>query len=182
MTSQSEEPMIGRSLAGQALVSDQAAARLDPSGFDPSRVHICSFDDGEDYVIHVGERVYFFNFSEMFGPLFVGTKGQEIDNDKIQQSAWRAVSIWKRQGKRTAPQGVNARAIWDEPPPITHFYVKSGRSRVIVRSDTPDGCDDVFSREIFIPCDSDGSPKGGGADAVHDSAGAQHIANPEVHP
>jgi hypothetical protein len=27
----------GRALAGQALVSDQAAARLAPSGFDPSR-------------------------------------------------------------------------------------------------------------------------------------------------
>ena len=39
MTSQSEDnPMIGRALAGQALVSDQARLRgLDPSGFDPSR-------------------------------------------------------------------------------------------------------------------------------------------------
>lgn len=31
------DDILGRDPSGQALVSDQAASRLDPSGFDPSR-------------------------------------------------------------------------------------------------------------------------------------------------
>ena len=33
---------VGRAPSGQALVSDQAPAGLDPSGFDPSRVEVLS--------------------------------------------------------------------------------------------------------------------------------------------
>lgn len=121
-----------------------------PDGFDLSCVHICSITDGEDYVIRVGERTYFFEWSDMFGPLFVGARGQDIDNTRIQESALVAVSLWKRQGMQTAPQGKHLRAIWAEPATATHYYVRRGRSREIIRSDEPPGYDADFSQEIFI--------------------------------
>jgi hypothetical protein len=107
-------------------------------------------DDENDYSIRVGERTYFFEFDAMWGPLFVGARGHEIDNSRVQQSAFRAVSIWARQGKRTRPLGKYLQAIWDEPPKITHTYVRQGRSRLIIKTDTPEGCDHDFSEEVFV--------------------------------
>lgn len=111
---------------------------------------LTSIGDQQDYVIHVGKRVYFFEFSEMFGPTFVSPRGKEIDNTRVQLSAFRAVSLWKRQGKRTGPQGLHSRAIWDEPPAATYTYVKRGKSREIIHRDEPEGYDPDFSEEIFV--------------------------------
>lgn len=111
---------------------------------------LTSIGGQRDYVIRVGERVYFFEFSAMFGPNFVSPHGKAIDNARVQESALRAVSLWKRQGRRTEPQGRHLRAIWDEPPTATYTFVKRGRSREIIRSDEPEGYDPDFSPEIFV--------------------------------
>lgn len=111
---------------------------------------LTSIGDQLDYVIRVGERVYFFEFSEMFGPTFVSPHGKTIDNARVQESALRAVSLWKRQGKRTEQQGRHLRAIWDEPPAATYTFVKRGRSREIIHCDEPAGYDPDFSEEIFV--------------------------------
>lgn len=111
---------------------------------------LTSIGDQRDYVIRVGGRVYFFDFSAMFGPNFVSPHGKAIDNARVHQSAFRAVSLWKRQGKRTEPQGRHLRAIWNEPPAATYTFVKRGRSREIIHCDEPEGYDPDFSEEIFV--------------------------------
>lgn len=118
---------------------------------DGVRAVLTVSDDMNDYTIHVGERTYFFQFDSMWGPLFVGPRGHEVDNSRVLQSAWRAVALWSRQGKRTRTQGKHLSAIWDEPPQITYTYVKQGRSRVIIATDAPEGSDPDFSEEVYIP-------------------------------
>ncbi len=168
------------------------------SGFDPSRVSrvvrrggttetyfqggvITSFSDPGTFRIRTPSSNWYFEWSDRFGALRVGPNGETRDQPSWKSPFWRVTALWARQGKLTEQVGKFLWAIWNEPPKAIHYFVKRGRSRVIVRSDIPDGFDDVYSVETYIECDSDGNPKGEDAQrlsAKHDSAAIAQPSDP----
>ena len=61
--------------------------------------------------ISVRGRVFNFSFDERWGPLFIGKRGGEIDQQRIPNYAFDAVSIWHRQGENVD----NGEAVWKQP-------------------------------------------------------------------
>jgi hypothetical protein len=82
----------GRVLTDQALVSDQAATHLDPTGFDPSRGDVILRKEVFDFLM--GEGAY---DGTWFGDLNAGLPGRFW---------WRAVL---RAAQRESAQGTEAR-------------------------------------------------------------------------
>lgn len=119
--------------------------------------HICTFSEPEDYRITDGKRVWFFDWSERFGPSLTNGKGDILANPCPSERSpfWRCLNLWARQGKRWEPSaGKGIRnAVWDEPP--AGRYVLDARG-VIISVDEPDGFDDDYSPCEFV--DEAGQP------------------------
>ena len=75
-------------------------------------IHLCSFSDPGDYRIAVGGRERLFEFSEMFGPLLVGKRGEPLATQPQSGPVLEAISYWAQQGKRVE----NGRCVWTAPP------------------------------------------------------------------
>ena len=120
-------------------------------------VHICTFSDPCDYRITDGKRVWFFDWSEQFGPSLTNGRGTILSNPCPSEKSrfWRCVELWRAQGKRSEPDVSNSlrNAVWDEPPVGT--YVLDERS-VIIRHDEPAGFHDRYSAKRFV--DAAGNP------------------------
>jgi hypothetical protein len=138
-----------------------------PSGFDPSRVTrverhagttcthfvggvFTTFSDPGTFRIYVGSQAWFFEWSDRFGALRVGPRGETREQPGLNSPFWRATALWPRQGKRTESIGKRVRALWDDPPPVTHYYEKRGRQRFVLRTDQPEGYDPLYSEERYI--------------------------------
>lgn len=68
--------------------------------------------DAADYRIRVDGREYLFEFSAMFGPLFIGKRGHEINQSSVPLGAFEAVTQWHGQGKRIGESGF---CVWRPP-------------------------------------------------------------------
>lgn len=119
--------------------------------------HICTFSEPEDYRIKSGKFIWFFDWSDRFGPSLTNGKGDILANPWPSERSpfWRAFHLWLRQGKRWEPSGVKGirAAIWDEPP--AGRYVVDPRG-VILKTDEPAGFDSDYSQVEFI--NEDGTP------------------------
>ena len=71
------------------------------------------WSDPATYRIDVAGRIFLFDFSDMFGPLVVGRRGQEVKQPGARDPFWRAITLWRWQGKRVGSDGL---CIWEEPP------------------------------------------------------------------
>jgi hypothetical protein len=137
------------------------------TGFDPSRVTrvdkhdgttcahfvvgvFCSFSDPGTFRINAGSQTWYFEWSDRFGALRVGPRGETREQPNWRSPFWTIAALWARQGKRTETIGRRVWALWDQPPVATHYFIRKGRSRVIVRSDVPEGYDDGYSEERFV--------------------------------
>src|SRR5688572_10686342 len=56
-------------------------------------VRICSFHDADGEVT-VGGVVYRFEFSKMFGPLWIGKTGKVLSNQNPKRAVWEAFYDW----------------------------------------------------------------------------------------
>lgn len=92
---------------------------------DGSPVFIDCFGDGR-YVIHVGDQIIHFDWSDRFGPLSTRKNGQPRELG-WRHPFWRAASLWNLQGRRLDGK----RAIWHEPkrPVLKHI---SGRNYQVI--------------------------------------------------
>lgn len=80
-----------------------AAARI-------SRGHICSFSDQRDYQIALNGEIFRFEFSDQFGPVVLGKRGELLEaQPRPSHMFWKATSEWLLQGKRVCPCGM---CIW----------------------------------------------------------------------
>lgn len=71
--------------------------------------------DGVTYKMRVDNKILLFEFSERFGPLVVGKRGQEVAQPKASKF-YEQVTLWSRQGKRMR----DGFCVWTpEPIPIT---------------------------------------------------------------
>lgn len=118
---------------------------------------ICTFSEPEDYRITDGTRVWFFDWSDRFGPSLTNGKGDILANPwPSERSAfWRCFRLWHDQGKRwelTEIKGVRV-ALWDEPP--AGRYVVDARG-VIISSDEPTHFHERYSAKIYV--DQNGEP------------------------
>ncbi|MDE2442007.1 MAG: hypothetical protein KGP14_13370 [Betaproteobacteria bacterium] len=88
------------------------------------------FGDG-DYEIEVRGETIHFDWSDRFGPIPLGKRGREIDLGPGHKF-WRAVSLWKLQGKQLEGN----RAIWHEPkkPVLQHL---GGRNYLVIEDGEP---------------------------------------------
>ncbi|HYI43713.1 MAG TPA: hypothetical protein VD768_08845 [Sphingomicrobium sp.] len=117
---------------------------------------LTSFSDPGVYRIVHGASAWFFEWSDRFGALRVGPRGETRKQPGWKSPFWTITAIWAKQGKRVRQVGRHAIALWDQPPVITHYWVRQGRKRVIVRSDEPEGSND-YSEERFVECDVAGA-------------------------
>ncbi|AYO76412.1 hypothetical protein [Sphingobium yanoikuyae] len=121
--------------------------------------HICTFSDPEDFRIAnaSGKLVWFFDWSDRFGPSLTNGKGDILPDPWPSERSpfWRVFHLWLRQGKRWGPSGVKGirAAIWDEPPP--GHYVVDQRG-VIIETNEPEGFDSDYTPVEFV--NEDGSP------------------------
>ena len=121
--------------------------------------HICTFSEPEDYRIAnaSGKLMWFFDWSDRFGPSLTNGKGDILDNPwpSERSTFWRCFHLWLRQGKRWEPSGCKGirKALWDEPP--AGRYVVDPRG-VIVSTDEPEGFDSDYSPCVFV--DEAGNP------------------------
>jgi len=105
---------------------------------DGALMRICSFSDPQDYRITVAGKVFRFDFSQRFGPLFVDANGRELSRQPgPKREVWKAVTYWLRQGKRVGEDGL---CIWDYPRPTTLIRCSlRGRTAIVVGRIEPDG-------------------------------------------
>lgn len=71
--------------------------------------HICTFSDPQDYRIQINGHTHRFDWSDRFGPLFLGKDGRDLKNQNQQKLVWDALGQWSKQGKRLCANGF---AIW----------------------------------------------------------------------
>jgi hypothetical protein len=109
--------------------------------------------------ITVGNKRWWFEWSDRWGPLRVRKDGGSAEQPGWRSPFWRAACIWNAQGRRTNLQS----AIWHEPPPITHYYRQIGkRTRVLVETIEPPGSIEGYSEEMYVAIASaDTRPEGG---------------------
>ena len=71
--------------------------------FTRGAARICNFSDAHDYRITDGTRVWFFDWSDRFGPSLTNGKGSIRANPYPPERSpfWRCVALWQRQGKRS---------------------------------------------------------------------------------
>lgn len=122
--------------------------------------HICTFSEPDDYRITDGKRVWFFDWSDRFGPSLTNGKGDILANPWPAERSpfWRCFGLWLAQGKRWEPsaaKGIRS-ALWDEPP--VGRYVVDSRG-VIISADEPEGFHDLYSPCEFV--DQAGNPHRG---------------------
>lgn len=119
--------------------------------------HICTFSEPDDYRITDGKRVWFFDWSERFGPSLTNGKGDVLTNPWPGERSrfWRVFHLWLRQGKRWEPSAVKGirKAVWNEPP--AGRYVVDTRG-VIVETHEPEFFDETYSPRIYV--DQAGQP------------------------
>lgn len=85
------------------------AARVDGN----HAIHVCSFSDGQQYKLRYDGRVFYFDWSDRFGPCFESKDGRTINDPKASHPIWWAITLWKRQGKRVCTCGW---CIWRPEP------------------------------------------------------------------
>lgn len=65
------------------------------------RWHICSFTTIADVTLMVGARQFRFEWSNQFGPLMLGKRGEPLSTTLPERSPfWRALRFWIAQGKQ----------------------------------------------------------------------------------
>jgi hypothetical protein len=84
---------------------------------DGLRVYLDCFGGG-DFTITVRDKKVGFEWSEGFGPLPVGRRGQPLELSH-KHPFWRAASLWNLQGRRIE----DGECIWHEPrrPVLKHL-------------------------------------------------------------
>lgn len=83
------------------------------------KFHICSFSDPADYKIRFDGGEYRFEWSDRFGPLFIGKTGKILRNQNPPGKVIDAITKWEKQGKRICPNGY---CIWrPEDSGVFHF-------------------------------------------------------------
>jgi len=120
---------------------------------------ITSFSEPADYRITDGTRVWFFDWSDRFGPSLTNGRGTILANPFPAEKSlfWRCFGLWLAQGNRwESADGTGGaqlrKAVWNEPPIAT--YVIDGA--LIVSTDEPDGFHDQYSQKRYV--DRDGNP------------------------
>lgn len=91
----------------------------------------CAVDwwGGDALKIEIAGRFILFEFSDRFGPMPTTKRGMERKMGP-HDPFWRAVSLWKLQGRRTE----NGVAIWHEPKkPVYETKHLGGRNYLITR-------------------------------------------------
>lgn len=91
--------------------------------------------DPDTYQLRVGGRIFRFEFSDLFGPLVVGKRDQEIKQPGEKSSFWPAVTLWKRQGKRIR----DGFCLWT-PEPVEILQHLGGRNYKIVGETPQEDC------------------------------------------
>lgn len=78
--------------------------------------------DSITYKLRAAGKTFLFEWSDMFGPLVVGKRGQEIAQPGERSSFWEPVTLWSRQGKRLR----DGFCLWT-PEPLDILTPKGGR-------------------------------------------------------
>jgi hypothetical protein len=147
-----------------------------PFSFGKGGGILCVDPSDGPFLITAGKKRWWFEWSDQWGPLRTRKDGSDAVQPGSQSRFWAATSLWARQGKRVDGKA----ALWEEPPPITHYYKRVGRSRVLVASRSAEGYDSAYSEEIYveIPASADTLPKG--HDAKQGLAGTESGAVPKA--
>ena len=96
----------------------------------PVAAMVCSFTECEVYAIEVAGRTWRFEWSDMFGPLFVGARGEPLRTQPNPLAVLLAMSWWVQQGKRV----VDGRCVWVSPVGARRVHI-GGRHWVQVSAD-----------------------------------------------
>lgn len=87
--------------------------------------------DSVTYKLRAGGKTFLFEWSNLFGPLVVGKRGQEIAQPGERSPFWEPVTLWFRQGKRTR----DGFCVWT-PEPVD-ILKPLGGNNFLVTGQTP---------------------------------------------
>lgn len=94
---------------------------------------ICSFTTFADVTIAINGQVFRFEWSDRFGPLMLGKRGQPLANMLPTRSLfWKALHWWIKQGKRVE----NGRCLYEPVVPVITHWLRIDRRNLI--QDTPE--------------------------------------------
>jgi len=87
------------------------------------------------YEIAIGQKRFFFTFSERFGPLLENKNGVVLEKQPPDRHCfWNPFHMWLYHGKRISPDGV---CIWDAPTLGTYWLDDSGIKHFISAPSLP---------------------------------------------
>lgn len=91
------------------------------------------------FVITAGDKSFRFEDSDRFGPSLIKKNGDISQNPFPPQNSpfWKAHRLWRRQGRRTAPDGVTC--IYDDIKPKPTIYRRLGKELIVIEHGDEDG-------------------------------------------
>jgi len=115
-------------------------------------MHVCSFTTVDDVTIVIENRSYRFEFSEMFGPVMLGKRGQILGTiPGVRSPFWAALHAWVEQGYRRD----GTRAVYDLRPKPTYVRLVGRHYTLVPEGRDPQDVRRTWFEKMGLPVPED---------------------------